>query len=75
MCQWNINIDCFLRYAATSLLFHVNDGAHVMQSIGKLDHQNPNIFRHGDQHLAKILGLLFARALEFDARDFCQPLD
>jgi hypothetical protein len=30
-----------------------------VQSIGELDHDDPDIVRHGEKHLAEILCLLF----------------
>ena len=34
------------------------DGAHIVQAVGQLDHDDPDVLRHGDEHLAQVLHLL-----------------
>ena len=44
---------------------HVVEGPHVVQTVRQLNEQNPNILTHGQQQLAKILGLLCTVRLQF----------
>ena len=41
--------------------------AHVVQPVGQLDQDHPDVARHRDHHLAVVLGLLLVTALEGDA--------
>ena len=34
------------------------EGSHVVQAIGELDEDDPEVLRHGDHHLADVFGLL-----------------
>jgi len=48
--------------------------AHVVQAVGELDQNDPDVTRHRDDHLAEILRLLFLTALEGDLRDLGHPI-
>ena len=37
---------------------HVGQGAHVVQAVGELDQQHPDVIGNGQQELAQVLGLL-----------------
>jgi hypothetical protein len=41
---------------------------HVMQPVGELDEQDPNVLGHGEDELAEILGLLCLIGLQLDPR-------
>ena len=49
--------------------------AHVVQAVGQLDQDDPDIAGHRQQHLAKTLGLLLFLALELDAVQLGQAID
>jgi hypothetical protein len=54
---------------------HGRDCAHVVQTIGQLDDEDPKVLGHGDQHLAhgrRLLGLL---GVELDALQFRDAID
>ena len=34
------------------------DGAHIVQPVRQLDHDDPDVLRHGDEHFAQVLHLL-----------------
>jgi hypothetical protein len=46
------------RAFCTCLGAHRLDGAHVVQPVGQLDQDHPQILGHGDQQLTEVLGLL-----------------
>jgi hypothetical protein len=50
-------------------------GAHVVQPVGELDEDDPDIIRHRQHHLAEILRLFFFIASKRDLADFCHPVD
>ena len=75
MSERDVDIHRLLCDSATRLLFHMDDRPHVMKPVRELDHQDPNVFGHRDEHLSKVLGLLLTRTLELDAGDLRQSLD
>ncbi len=50
-------------------------GPHVMQAVRQLDQDHPDVVRHRDDHLTKILGLLLFVALEVDLADLGDAVD
>jgi hypothetical protein len=53
-----INIERLLGTAPARLRRHVGQRAHVMQPVGELDQQHPNVVGNGQQEPAQVLGLL-----------------
>jgi hypothetical protein len=51
------------------LLGHRADRAHVVEAIGELDQDDPDVLGHRDHHLAVVLGLAIVTALEGDSRE------
>ena len=45
---------------------HDADGAHVVQPVGDLDHDDADVLGHGQGHLLEVLGLGLGAALEHD---------
>ena len=43
---------------------HVAQGAHVVRAVGQLDQDDAHVARHGQQHLAERLGLVFLAGVE-----------
>ena len=58
MGQRGENVHGFLGLVPLLLRRPGADGAHVVQPIGQLDDDDPDVLRHGQQHLAHILRLL-----------------
>ena len=54
---------------------HGAEGAHVVQAVGHLDEDDPNVFRHGEQQPAEILGLGRGLVAKDTARDFGESID
>ena len=50
------------------LLGHRAERAHVVQAVGELDQDDPDVRGHRDHHLAVVLGLRLVARLERDAR-------
>ena len=49
--------------------------AHVVQAVGQLDQDDAYVARHGEEHLAIVLGLRFLIGLEFDAVELGNAID
>ena len=58
-----------LRLLLLLVLRHRAERAHVVQAIGELDQDDPDVAGHRDHHLAVVLGLAIVAALEGDARE------
>ncbi len=70
-----VDVARFLRDLDAPLLGQVVQRPHVVQSVGELDQDDADVIDHGQQHLAKILGLpLFARR-ELDGAELGDALD
>jgi hypothetical protein len=59
-----VNLQRFGRNAAPFLARHVVQRAHVVRAVGQLDQDDAHIPRHGQQHLAKRLRLVFLAGVE-----------
>ena len=57
------------------LLGHRADRAHVVQAIGELDEDDPDVRGHRDHHLAVVLGLRLVAAGEGDAGELRDAVD
>ena len=57
------------------LLGHRADRAHVVQAIGELDEDDPDVRGHRDHHLAVVLGLRLVAAGEGDAGELGDAVD
>ena len=55
--QGRVNIQGFLCDTPPFLCRQCVQGQHVMESVGQLDQNHPDVFRHGHQHLAQALGV------------------
>ena len=53
----------------------VVEGAHVVEPVGQLDHQDPDVPGHGDQHLAEVLRLPLLAAREGQLADLGDAVD
>ena len=57
--QGRIDLERLLGLLELLVLAQIAEGAHVVQPVGQLDEDHPDVLRHGDDHLADVLGLLF----------------
>ena len=57
------------------LLRHRADRAHVVQAVGELDQDDPDVRGHRDHHLAVVLGLRLVARLERDAGELGDAVD
>ena len=57
------------------LLGHRRDRAHVVQAVGELDEDDPNVIGHRDHHLAVVLGLRLVARLKDDAGELRDAVD
>jgi len=68
MCKRRIHLERLARLAHLRLLAHVLDRAQVVQTVGELDQNHPQVLRHREDELAVVLGLRDLATLELDAR-------
>ena len=54
---------------------HRVERAHVVQPVGELDQDDAHVARHGQQHLAEVLGLRVFGRLELDAIELGDAVD
>ena len=57
------------------LLGHVGQRAHVVEPVGQLHDQHPDVARHRDDQLAVVLGLVLLLAVEVDLRQLGDPVN
>ena len=61
----------FLLLLLRGLILH---GAHIMEPVGHLDEDDPNVLAHGQEHLAQILHLLLSLGCGLNAGQLADPL-
>lgn len=71
-----INLEGLARDALLLLWREMLEGAHVVEAIGELDDDDPDVLGHGEKHLAQVLEVvLFLGATEFDLAEFGDAID
>src|SRR4051794_38976856 len=70
-----VDLEGLLRLLDLLLLAHRADRAHVVQAIGELDEDDPDVRGHRDHHLAVVLGLRLVAARERDAGELRDAVD
>ena len=70
-----VDVQRLLRNDEATVLRHVVQRPHVVQSVGQLHQDDPDVVHHGEQHLAKVLGLPLRMRREGDRADLRDPLD
>ena len=70
-----INFERFRRDATPLAARHVRQGAHIVRAVGQFDQDDAHIARHGQQHFAKGLSLVFFARVELQFVQFGQPID
>ena len=69
-----INIECFACNLELFVGQHGAECTHVMQTVGYLDEDNPDIVGHSEQQLLEVLRLRRGTVAEDTAGNLCQPV-
>ena len=69
------DVERLARLLLLLVLGHRAERAHVVQAIGELDQDDPDVLGHRDHHLAVVLGLAVVAALEGDAGQLGHAVD
>ena len=69
------DLERLLRLLLLLRLRHRADRAHVVEPVGELDQDDPDVLGHRDHHLAVVLGLAVVAALEGDAGQLRNAVD
>jgi hypothetical protein len=70
-----VDVERLARLVHLLLLGHRLDRAHVVQAVGELDQDDPDVGGHRDHHLAVVLGLRLVAGLEGDAGQLGDAVD
>ena len=70
-----VDLERLLRLLHLLLLPEVLDRPHVVEAVGELDEDDPDVLGHRDDHLAVVLGLRLLAARELDPRQLRDTLD
>ena len=70
-----VNVQGLLRDTAPFGPWHIAHGTHIMGTVGQLDEDDAHIARHGQQHFAKGLGLVFLARGETEFVQLGQAID
>ncbi len=74
--QWHIDFQRFTRNPPPFVFpFDKMQGLHVVQPVGQLDQQHPDVLRHRQHQLAEIFSLLGARRLQLQHGKFCDAIN
>ncbi len=73
--QRRVDVERLLGDALLLLERHRRDRAHVVQTVGELDDQDPEVLRHRDEHLAHRRRLLLLAAVEADPFELRDTVD
>ena len=73
MRQGGIDVERLLRDRTLFRLRHILQGAQIVQAIGQLDENDPDVLGHGHDHLAEALRLTFLAAGKFQLAEFSYP--
>ncbi len=69
-----IDVQGFAGDAAARFRAHGAEGAHVVQAVGQLDHDHPQVLGHGQEHLAEVFGLRLQLGVELDLGQLADPV-
>ena len=72
--QGRVDVHRLAGDAHPALLGKVLEGAHVVEAVGELDQDDPDVVHHGQQHLPVVLGLPLLRGRQGDLPDLGDSL-
>ncbi len=75
VCERRVDLEGLGRDAPLLVLGQHRERAHVVQPVGELDQQHPDVARHRDDHLAHVLRLLLLTGVELVALELRQAVD
>ena len=75
MRERRVDLEGLLGLLDLLLLGHRAERAHVVQAVGELDQDDPDVRGHRDHHLAVVLGLRLVAALERDPGELGHAVD
>jgi hypothetical protein len=70
-----VDVERFARDACPLLARRIGQRAHVVRAVGQLDQDDAHVARHGQQHLAERLGLVFFAGVELQLVELGEPVD
>ena len=73
--QGRIHVHGLAGLKQATVLTQGRKGAHVVQTVGKFDDDNANVFGHGEEHLAQRKRLLLVHAIDFDVGELGHAID
>ena len=73
--EGRVDVQRLLRLVDLLLLAQAGERAHVVQAVGELDEDDPDVRGHRDHHLAVVLRLRLVARLEDDAGELGDPVD
>ena len=73
--QRRVDLEGLLGLLDLLLLAQIAERAHVVQPVGQLDEDDPDVLGHGDDHLADVLRLLLLDAAEGHLRQLGDTVD
>ena len=75
MCERRVDLHSLARLLDAALLRQGCQGSHVVQAVGKLDEDDPDVLGHGYEHFAQIVTLRLGHRLELDLPQFRHTVD
>ncbi len=73
--QRRVNIHGLARNGFSPVGGKISKRPYVVEAVGEFHHDDANVIRHGEQHLAEILGLLFFFGCERNLADLGYAID
>ena len=70
-----VDLERLARLEDAAVLLERRERAHVVQAVCQLDHDDADVFAHGDEHLADGGRLLVRQAFHLDARNLGNTVD
>jgi len=75
MGERRVDLERLLRFLDLLLLTKVAERVHVVQTVTELDQDDADVRRHGDDHLAVVLGLFFLLRVEVHLGELGDPVN
>jgi hypothetical protein len=70
-----VDLDGLAGDALAPLGADVAEGPHVVDAVGKLDHDDADVLDHGEEHLAEAFGLTFLGAEDIELGELGEAID